>query len=53
LNISFIQINRGEKRKERRRKLKDKTNTYGDVWFQMDEETRYKCNVRLVNIIYI
>jgi len=42
-----------KKRKERRRKLKDKTNTYGDIWFQMDEETRYKCNVRPANIIYV
>lgn len=56
----------GEKnRKEKRRKLKERTNTYGDIWFQMDEETRewlerhserqrnYKTNFKPFNDLWI
>ncbi|VDI50431.1 metalloprotease TIKI2-like isoform X1 [Mytilus galloprovincialis] len=33
-------LNGEKKRKHRRRKLKDKNSIYGDIWFDMDEETR-------------
>lgn len=36
----LFRLNGEKKRKHRRRKLKDKNSIYGDIWFDMDEETR-------------